>query len=124
MFDLTSYLIGKSQGNGSGGDSRFTFAQVTITANAGLGSVVLTGVGPHAEGYAFMKEYIGYGTLISTAEVPAGETAIATALLIDGSAEFEVTGNNAVVTGNADYEDNLIYITGDCTITADPTQIK
>ena len=107
----------------SGGSSRFSFAQITIVANdneQSIGEVTLTGVNPNAAGYAFWTEYGGYGALLSVASVGAGETSTATVLLIDGGAEFDVDGENAVVTGNAEYDSGIVIITGDCTLTADP----
>ena len=118
-----------ASGGGGGSSGVITTAQVTLVANAGSGEVALLGgVQGNNEGFAFVYEFDGYGGLKGNAGVLANSSNTFTAVLaLDQesssgySAWFEVVGNNVQVTGNALYDDGLVGIFGDCTITADPT---
>lgn len=106
----------------SGGSSRFSLASVAITANSGESGACLTlnGANGASEGCAFLVDVDDYSALITSIEISQGETGTFQALLIDGEAWFDVGGENLVVTGGATIEDDVIIITGDCTLTADP----
>lgn len=109
---------------GGGGSSDFSTAEVTVIANSGSGGVALTGgINGYSEGFAFIRNG-DPKMLASFFGVQAGASDTAQALLVEGYAEYELEmGMNVSVTGDCTYDDEegVFAITGDCTITADPT---
>ena len=126
MADLFDIAVARklSSGGGGGGSSDFSTAEVTVIANSGSGAVGLTGgISGFSEGFAFIKNG-NPKMLVSVFGVPAGTSNTAQALLVEGYAEYELDmGMNVSVTGDCTYDDEegVFVITGDCTITADPT---
>ena len=104
-----------------GGSSNLSVAEVTVIVNNGTGGLALDGgVRGQSEGFAFIYN----DTLRTIMGAPANGTVTLNAVLIEGYAAFGVvTGTIISVSGNATLIDDgeSIEITGNCTITANPT---
>lgn len=96
------------ESGGGGGSSDFSTAQVTIVNNGSAeyeGTAVYIGSSPFGE------------VLDSVFYVDAGNSDTLTCVLYKGQALLSVNGWSVTLEGDAEADNNLVYITGDCTIT-------